>query len=58
MELEWKPAEQAPKGKVVMTMISDDRGIRNMAKLYFKDGLWWMPDGSGYVYYTPTHYMA
>lgn len=55
---DWKSvAEQPPsEGKVVITMVADSRGVRNEQTLKRKGGLWFVPDGSMYVYYTPTHW--
>ena len=57
----WNTTETvtAPFGEVVMTKIHDDDGERNVAKLlrvYGYDNLWFLPDKSMYVYYTPTHW--
>ena len=52
----WKSIETAPEGIVVMTKIEDARGARNECPLRRQERLWWMPDGSIYVYYTPTHW--
>lgn len=42
---------------VVNTKIDDDKGCRNEQTLYRHErGLWFYPDGSMYVYYTPTHW--
>lgn len=57
-DIEWKPASDAPEGVVVATMIADGSGVRNFAKLKRRGPLWWTPDGSMYVYYTPTHFHA
>lgn len=47
------------KGIEVETKISDAQGERNVQSLK-RDGengrLWFFPDGSMYVYYTPTHW--
>lgn len=43
-------------GVVVETKVDDECGARNVAKLKRQDRLWFMPDGSMYVYYTPTHW--
>lgn len=43
-------------GRVVETKIDDGKGVRNITTLYRKNRLWWLPDGSMYVYYTPTHW--
>jgi hypothetical protein len=44
------------EGVVVETKIDDGKGCRNEAKLKRHRGLWFFPDGSMYVYYTPTHW--
>ena len=44
------------EGVVVMTKIDDAQGVRNEAKLVFKNNLWWFDDMSMYVYYRPTHW--
>ena len=48
--------ENAPKRQVVDTKIDDKDGIRNEQRLMRDGRLWWLPDGSMYVYYTPTHW--
>lgn len=53
---EWKPAAGAPESKVVETKIHDADGERNVQMLVRKGRLWFMPDMSMYVYFTPTHY--
>lgn len=55
----WIPIsqEKPPANEVVLTKIDDEQGIRNEAKLKLCSGLWWLPDGSMYVYYTPTHWL-
>lgn len=46
----------SPKDNVVVkTKIDDIGGIRNEQKLKKVGNLWFVPDGSMYVYYTPTH---
>ena len=52
---EWQPIETAPEGEVVMTAIIDGEQ-RNTADLVRKGRLWFFPDMSMYVYYTPTHW--
>lgn len=52
----WKPSHEAPDKKIVMTKIDDKNGVRNEGALYKNKNLWYIPDGSLYVYYTPTHY--
>ena len=48
--------ELPPEGVVVTTKIDDENGVRNEQKQQRKGNLWWTPDGSMYVYYTPTHW--
>lgn len=43
---------------VVETKIDDVNGCRNEQKLYRQGGLWFIPDGSMYVYYRPTHWRS
>lgn len=45
-----------PEGIVVETMISDECGVRNEGTLKRNGNLFFLPDGSMYVYYTPTHW--
>ena len=45
-----------PKETVVETKIDDGRYCRNVQRLKRKGWLWFYPDGSMYVYYTPTHW--
>ena len=47
-----------PQGVVVDTKLDDAQGVRNEQPLKLANGnrLWWFPDGSMYVYYTPTHW--
>lgn len=53
----WRPASEAPEGVVVETMIDDGNAPpRNFASLKRSGRLWFLPDGSMYVYYTPTHF--
>lgn len=46
------PAE----GMLVMTKIDDERGERNEQPLKILGRLWYVSDGSMYVYYRPTHW--
>lgn len=57
---EWKSTKEAlpAEGVVVETMIVDADGVRNEGKLKRSGGLWFLPDDSMYVYYTPTHWRA
>lgn len=43
-------------GVVVETKIDDEQGERNRGTLKRQNRLWFVPDGSMYVYYTPTHW--
>ncbi len=54
----WKETAYTlpPNGVVVNTKISDASGERNEQKLKRNNNLWFFPDGSMYVYYTPTHW--
>lgn len=45
-----------PEESAVETKIDDGRGCRNLQKLKRRGQLWFFPDGSMYVYYTPTHW--
>ena len=51
----WQPISLAPVDEVVMTKIDDD-GARNEQPLVRQGRLWFYPDKSMYVYYTPTHW--
>lgn len=53
---DWQPVTTAPNGIVVQTKIDDADGVRNVQTLKRSGNLWWLPDGSMYVYYTPTHW--
>lgn len=57
-DLKWNLTEKSlpAERKIVWTKISDDRGERNEQKLFRVGSLWFMADGSMYVYYTPTHW--
>ncbi len=53
----------APEGVVVNTKIDDEHGERNfetLKKVTREPGktrpMWFLPDGSSYVYYAPTHW--
>lgn len=48
--------ELPPIGEVVITKIDDEKGVRNIEALRRTGRLWFMHDGSMYVYYTPTHW--
>jgi hypothetical protein len=57
-DLDWIPMHAAPppEGRACWTKIEDQNGTRNVQKLRRDKNLYWMPDGSMYVYYTPTHW--
>lgn len=42
--------------EILETKISDSTGERNFSKLIRKNNLWFLPDMSMYIYYTPTHW--
>lgn len=54
-EIECKQ-QLPPEGQIVFTVIDDDKGRRNEQLLNRGGNLWFVPDGSMYVYYTPTHW--
>lgn len=47
-----------PDGEVVETKIDDGHACRNEGRLKLNGRLWFVPDGSMYVYYTPTHWKS
>lgn len=53
---EWQPVDTAPENRVVLTKIDDHLGARNEQALVRSGRLWFYPDKSIYVYYTPTHW--
>lgn len=56
--MEWIRIKEKlpPEGVVVETKIDDRKGCRNVGKLKREKNLWFLQDGSMYVYYTPTHW--
>lgn len=53
----WQPITTAPEGIEVDTKLDDaEFGVRNVQSMIRRGRLWWFPDGSMYVYYTPTHW--
>jgi len=53
----WQPIETAPEGIEVSTMMKTELGEpRQIQSLVRKGRLWFFPDMSMYVYYTPTHW--
>ena len=57
---EYFPIRQQPPSEntVVMTKIDDEKGVRNEQPLKRQGNLWFIPDDSMYVYYTPTHWKS
>lgn len=59
---DWQPVSTAPLGVEVETKIDDEHGERNVQTLVARQRapgcrvMWWLPDGSMYVYYQPTHW--
>lgn len=45
-----------PENQIVDTKIDDEKGVRNKQELIYNHNLWFLPDKSMYVYYTPTHW--
>jgi Protein of unknown function (DUF551) len=43
-------------GVEVLTKIDNEKGCRNETSLKRQGNLWFFPDMSIYVYYTPTHW--
>lgn len=54
--MDWQPIETAPENVVLETKIDDAKGCRNIQPLKRLRNLWYFPDGSMYLYYTPTHW--
>lgn len=56
--MEWiKTTEELPpENLIVETKIDDEKGCRSQQKLYRYKNLWFLADGSMYVYYMPTHW--
>jgi hypothetical protein len=54
----WKQVKESlpPEGKVINTKIDEAGNERNEQTLKRVGKLWFYPDGSMYVYYTPTHW--
>jgi len=50
-------SDQLPEENLVVeTKIDDQHGIRNEVRLFREGRLWYVADGSMYVYYAPTHW--
>lgn len=54
----WKSISEfpPPNDVVLKTCIKDENGIRNEQPLRKRGRIWWLADGSMYVYFTPTHW--
>jgi len=53
MDTSWKhTANELPPRGVVVNTIAPESGMEQTLK--YSDNLWWAPDGSMYVYYTPS----
>jgi len=54
----WKSIKEQtpPQGMIINTKIDDEHGERNIQELKLEGNLWFVPDGSTYVYYSPTHW--
>jgi len=46
-----------PENKIVRTKMDEDGRVMDESKLIRKGTLWWLPDESIYVYFTPTHWL-
>lgn len=53
---DWRSIETAPEGVLVNTKIDDERGVRNVQRMRRSGRLWFVEDGSMYVYFDPTHW--
>ena len=55
---DWRSVENdpPPDKTVVDTIIADDCDGHNRQELKRSGRLWFIPDGSMYVYYVPTHW--
>jgi hypothetical protein len=56
--MDWiRVNERLPaEGVLVETKISDKQSERNLQVLQRRKNLWFHPEGTMYVYYTPTHW--
>lgn len=59
---EWQTIDSAPRDVVINTKIDGSGGPRNIQKLIARQRnsacrvMWFLPDESMYVYYSPTHW--
>jgi hypothetical protein len=63
LQIDWITTNNPPSdNRVIETKIDDEHGVRNEQTLrYLKrqeelHGMWFLPDMSMYIYYTPTHW--
>jgi len=49
-------SELPAENLVVETIIEDNKPARNEQRMFRRGRLWFVEDGSMYVYYTPTHW--
>lgn len=58
MTTEWIEVrkQRPPENELVDTKIDDENGVRNEQPMKLSRNLWWIRDGSMYVYYAPTHW--
>lgn len=54
--MNWQTSYSSPENVVVETKIDDAAGVRNLTTLKRRGSLWFLPDDTMYVYYTPTHW--
>ena len=47
-----------PENKPVMTKVDDGNGARNKQALVRRGNIFYTPDMSMYVYYSPTHWLS
>lgn len=52
----WMPSDTAPQGELVEATIIDEVGHRPVERLRRSGRLWFVPDGTTYVYWSPSHW--
>lgn len=55
--MNWQPISTAPEGETVVTAIKVGSNFRQVQRLRRCGRLWFIPGGSMYVYYMPTHWL-
>lgn len=53
---DWMLIQTTPPPKGVLVEVKTPGGDER--PLIFDSGLWWLPDRSMYVYFTPTHWRS